>query len=319
MMEVKIKTINQLEVGEVFQGFFIVKSAEAKFAANNSKYLDLILGDKTGEINAKIWDCTEEHESICCINAVIKIQAEVSQWKERLQLTIRRVRPLTEKDGIKMEDLIKAAPYSPQSMYEEIQQYIAKIKDREIQKLVGTIIEGQKEKLLYFPAAQKNHHAIKSGLIYHILNMLKTGEKICQVYTFLNTDLIYAGILLHDIAKVEELDANELGIVSDYTKEGQLLGHIIQGIKLIDFTAEKLGIKREKSLLLQHMVLAHHSEPEFGSPKRPMFPEAEVLHVLDLLDANLYTMKDVLENVEEENFSEKIWSLNSRKIYKHSL
>ncbi|NLT94894.1 MAG: HD domain-containing protein [Clostridia bacterium] len=318
-MEVKIKTINQLEVGEVFQGFFIVKSAEAKFAANNSKYLDLILGDKTGEINAKIWDCTEEHESICCINAVIKIQAEVSQWKERLQLTIRRVRPLTEKDGIKMEDLIKAAPYSPQSMYEEIQQYIAKIKDREIQKLVGTIIEGQKEKLLYFPAAQKNHHAIKSGLIYHILNMLKTGEKICQVYTFLNTDLLYAGILLHDIAKVEELDANELGIVSDYTKEGQLLGHIIQGIKLIDFTAEKLGIKREKSLLLQHMVLAHHSEPEFGSPKRPMFPEAEVLHVLDLLDANLYTMKDVLENVEEEKFSEKIWSLNSRKIYKHSL
>lgn len=314
-----MKTINQLEVGEVFQGFFLVKAVETKLTTNNSKYLDLTLGDKTGEIGAKLWDCTAEHESICCVNTVIKIQGEVSKWKERLQLTVRRIRAITPEDGIKLEDFIKAAPYSPQIMYEEIQHYIAKISDGEIQELVKEIIKGQKEKLMYFPAAQKNHHAIKSGLLYHILNMLKTGEKISQVYTFLNTDLLFAGVILHDIAKLEELDANELGIVSDYTKEGQLLGHIIQGIKLIESTAEKLGVNREKSLLLQHMILAHHNEPEFGSPKRPMFPEAEVLHILDLLDANLFTMNDVLEDVEVENFSEKIWSLNSRKIYKYSL
>jgi 3'-5' exoribonuclease len=319
MMELKMKTINQLEVGEVFQGFFIVKSAEAKFTTNNSKYLDVVLSDKTGEINGKIWDCTEEHEKICCVNTVIKIQAEVSKWKERLQITIRKIRTLTENDGVKLEDLVKAAPYSAQSMYEEVQLYITKMDDQEIQRLVRTIIDSQKEKLMYFPAAQKNHHAIKSGLLYHILNMLRTGEKICQIYPFLNRDLVFAGVILHDIAKLDELDANELGIVSDYTKEGHLLGHIIQGIKLIDFTARKLGVNEEKSLLLQHMILAHHNEPEFGSPVRPMFPEAEVLHFLDLLDAKLYTMNNALEDVEREKFTDRIWSLNNRKIYKHSL
>ena len=242
----EFKTINQLVLGEVFQGFFIVKSAEAKLTQSNSKFMDLTLGDKTGEINAKIWDCTEENESICIVNKIIKIQAEVTQWKEKLQLSIRRVRLITEEDGVNVDNLIRTAPYKPEDMYSEVKVYLAKIKDPDIQMIVFTLLEENKEKLIYYPAAQKNHHSIRSGLLYHTLTMLKAGEKLSEIYDFLNKDLLFAGVILHDIAKVDEMDASNLGIVTDYTREGQLLGHIIQGVKLIDATAKKLEVNEEK-------------------------------------------------------------------------
>ena len=314
----EFKTINQLVLGEVFQGFFIVKSAEAKLTQSNSKFMDLTLGDKTGEINAKIWDCTEENESICIVNKIIKIQAEVTQWKEKLQLSIKRVRLVTEEDGVNVDDLIRTAPYKPEDMYSEVKVYLAKIKDPDIQRIVFTLLEENKEKLIYYPAAQKNHHSIRSGLLYHTLTMLKAGEKLSEIYDFLNKDLLFAGVILHDIAKVDEMDASNLGIVTDYTREGQLLGHIIQGVKLIDATAKKLEVNEEKSLMLQHMILAHHNEPEYGSPKRPMFPEAEMLHYLDMIDARMYDMCSALEGVSPGSFSERSWVLNNRRLYKYS-
>lgn len=314
----EFKTINQLVLGEVFQGFFIVKSAEAKLTQSNSKFMDLTLGDKTGEINAKIWDCTEENESICIVNKIIKIQAEVTQWKEKLQLSIRRVRLITEEDGVNVDNLIRTAPYKPEDMYSEVKVYLAKIKDPDIQRIVFTLLEENKEKLIYYPAAQKNHHSIRSGLLYHTLTMLKAGEKLSEIYDFLNKDLLFAGVILHDIAKVDEMDASNLGIVTDYTREGQLLGHIIQGVKLIDATAKKLEVNEEKSLMLQHMILAHHNEPEYGSPKRPMFPEAEMLHYLDVIDARMYDMCSALEGVNPGSFSERTWVLNNRRLYKYS-
>ena len=115
------------------------------------------------------------------------------------------------------------------------------------------------------------------------------------------------------------MDANELGIVSEYTVEGQLLGHITQGVKLIDNTAQKLGIDDEVSLLLQHMILSHHSEAEFGSPKKPMIPEAELLHHIDLIDSRMYEMKNALKRTEQGKFSEMIWSMDNRRIYKSIL
>ncbi|MFZ5943573.1 MAG: 3'-5' exoribonuclease YhaM family protein [Bacillota bacterium] len=315
----ELKTLNQIIIGEVFQGFFIIRSVEVKFTSNNNKYLDLILGDNSGEINAKVWDCTEEQEVICCVNSAVKIQAEVTRWKDKLQLSVKKIRLITENDGVSIEDLIAAAPYKPEDMYLEIRQFTDKIKDPEIYKLVITLLEEMKEKLIYYPAAKKNHHSIRGGLLYHTLTMLKAGEQISQIYTFLQKDFLFAGVILHDIAKVYELDANQLGIVSGYTKEGQLLGHIILGVKIIDAAAKRLSVCAEKSLLLQHMVLAHHNEPEFGSPKRPMIPEAEILHHLDMIDARMYEISAALEGVAPGNFSEKVWLLDNRKLYKYSL
>ena len=149
---------------------------------------------------------------------------------------------------------------------------------RKLKETVLLIVNQIEDKLLTWPAALHNHHSLRSGLLYHTLTMLQAGEALLQIYTFLNKDLLLAGIILHDIAKIEEIEANDLGLASDYSTEGQLLGHIVQVIKIIDRAARQVGLEEELSVQLQHMILAHHYEPEFGSPKRPMFPEAEVLH-----------------------------------------
>lgn len=154
------------------------------------------------------------------------------------------------------------------------------------------------------------------GLLYHTLRMLLSGEKLGEVYNFLNMDYVYAGVILHDICKILEMDSDQYGVVSDYTMEGKLLGHIIQGIKEIEIEGEKIGIDREKSVVLQHMVLSHHYEPEFGSPKKPMTPEAELLHFLDIIDARMFDFEHALEGIEPGGFTDKIWLLDNRNLYK---
>jgi 3'-5' exoribonuclease len=167
----------------------------------------------------------------------------------------------------------------------------------------------------FYPAAKSNHHSIKGGLLYHLVRMLRLGEKISQIYENVNTDLIYAGILLHDICKTEEMDSNEMGIVSDYTRDGKLLGHITMGVIEVEKAADKHNINDEVKVVLQHMILSHHYFPEFGSPKKPMILEAELLHYIDIIDARVYDFQDGLKNVENGEFSDRIWTLDNISIY----
>jgi len=310
------KKIKQLQTGDLIQSFFLVKVADSKTGSNNKNYLDLTLVDQTGEINAKIWGCSDEDEQQYVPNILVKVRGVINEWQNRLQLKIDKIRVATAEDDLDIGDFVPVAPYSPEFMYAEIESYIDKIKNQDMRKIVKSIITVNKEKLLLYPAAKQNHHAVRSGLMYHIMTMLKMGEKASEIYLGLNKDLLFSGIILHDIAKTAEMNANELGIVSEYTIEGELLGHIIQGIKMIDQTASMLGADPEVSLLLQHMILSHHYEPDFGSPKRPMIPEAEILHYLDLIDARMYDMQRVLGNVEDGKLSEKVWLLHNRKLYK---
>ena len=310
------KKIKQLQAGDSVQSFFLVKAAESKTGSNNKSYLDLTLVDQSGDINAKIWDRSAEDLAQYVPNTLVKVRGSVNEWQNRLQLKIDKIRVATVNDDLDIGEFVPVAPYSPEFMYAEIESYINKIKNNDMRIIVESIITANKEKLLLYPAAKQNHHAIRSGLMYHIMTMLRMGEKTSDIYVGLNKDLLFAGIILHDIAKTAEMNASELGIVSEYTIEGELLGHIIQGIKMIDKAAIMLGADPEVSLLLQHMILSHHYEPDFGSPKRPMIPEAEILHYLDMIDARMYDMQHVLENVEDGKLSEKVWLLNNRKLYK---
>lgn len=311
----EVKKIVEFQNGDFIEGFFLIKSLEVKTSSNNKSYLDFILTDKTGEINGKLWDCTKEDENIYKQNQLIKIRGNVTEWQGKLQLRIARIRLVREEDNINIDDYVLSAPEEPQFMLDAILNYIDKIKNEDINKIVSYIINENRQKLLFYPAAKTNHHAVRSGLLYHILTMLRSAEKLSEVYTHLNTDLLFAGVILHDIAKLDEMEANELGIVSEYTSEGQLLGHIIQGVKKIDKIANELKVNREISMLLQHMVLSHHYEPEFGSPKRPMIPEAELLHYLDVIDSRMFDMQKALEGTKPGDFSEKIWVLHNRKVY----
>ena len=298
--------------------FFMVKSVAVKTGSTGKPYLDVVLGDNTGEINGKKWDVgTSDH--LLKEKDIVKIIAVVTEFNSQLQLKIQRIRkavPESNPDDIMdMGDFVKAAPEDPEDMYDYIFRSCDSIKDEDYRKLCLRVLEDNREKLMYYPAASKNHHAELGGLLYHTKRMLMNGERVCQVYTNLNKDLVIAGVVLHDIQKIFEIDADTDGMASGYSFEGQMLGHIVMGVKYIDKLADETDLPYEKKIMMEHMVLSHHYEPEFGSPKKPLFPEAEVLHYLDILDARMYDMEEAVAHTEPGGFSDRIWTLDNRRIY----
>lgn len=217
-----------------------------------------------------------------------------------------------------MTDFVKAAPEKPEDMYDYIVAAAESMEDKDLKNLCMKLLTDNRDKLMYYPAAQKNHHAQLGGLLYHMKRMLMTGQRVCEVYTNLNRDLVSTGVIIHDMEKLNEIESGPDGIATGYSFEGQMLGHIIQGVKSIDRLTLELDFPREKAIMLEHMILAHHYEPEFGSPKKPLFPEAEVLHYLDILDARMFDMHSALEATEAGSFSDRVWTLDNRKLYKPS-
>ena len=319
-MSVLEKKIGEFEQGEKVEGFYLIKSIICKVANNsNKKYLDIILSDKTGEISAKVWEVNDQNENLYKTNEIVSVRGTVTNWQGSLQLKIERMRKANEDDNIVVDDYVKSAPIPSDVMYAQIMEFVENMKDNEIQILITALLEKDKEKLMYYPAAKKNHHSMKGGLLYHVLTMLQLGEKMCSIYDFLNTDLVYAGIILHDLAKIKEMNASKLGIVDEYTLEGSMLGHITQGIKELEVIGRELEVDSRKMMLLQHIILSHHFEPEYGSPVKPMFPEAEMVHYIDTIDARMYDMKKLVTETKVGEFSERLWSIDNRRIYNHGL
>ena len=301
------------------EGFCLVKSLEVKKTAKGVPFLDLILTDSSGEIGAKLWDYKEDVHGGIKLNSLIKIRGTVSMFNDALQLRIDRVRPATESDGVNMEDFVPSADYSGKDMYDYIVSTVNVFENTQLKKLILTVLERNKENLLYWPAAFKLHHAIRGGLLYHTLSILKLAKAVCDIYPSLERELLYAGVILHDVAKIQEFDVSETGVVSGYTVEGSLIGHLVKGAMNIEKVGEELGIDRELLMLIEHMILSHHGEPEFGAAVRPMFLEAEILSQLDLLDARIYEISQAVSEVEPGDFTPRQWALDNRKLYNHGL
>lgn len=311
--------IADIKTNQELVSYFIVKTIAVKVGSNKKAYLDLLLADCTGEISAKKWDIADEElpglEKIK-EGAVIKVKALVTEWNGMKQLRVTRIRQTSAEDGIDMKDYIKAAPEDAGQMYSYILGKAESFEDRDLRSICVKQLTDNREKLMYYPAAQKNHHAEMAGLLYHVKRMLMMAEKACEVYTNLNKELVMAGVILHDMEKINEIESNELGISTGYSFEGKMLGHLVQGVRTIDRLAGELDIPREKAVMLEHMMISHHYEPEFGSPKKPLFPEAEMLHYLDMIDAKMFDMQEALEKTEPGCFSDRIWTLDNRTLYK---
>ena len=311
--------IADLKTGQDFMSYFIVKTVAVKVGSNKKAYLDLLLADRTGEISAKKWDIAdEEMPGLQKIKegSVIKVKALVTEWNGMKQLRVSRIRHTSAEDGIVMMDYIKAAPEDAAEMYDYIYSRAAAFEDKDLRNICVKQLTDNKEKLMYYPAAQKNHHAEMAGLLYHVKRMLMMAERACEVYTNLNRELVMTGVILHDMEKINEIDSNELGISTGYSFEGKMLGHLVQGVRTIDRLAAELDIPREKAVMLEHMILSHHYEPEFGSPKKPLFPEAEMLHYLDMVDAKMFDMQEAVEKTEPGCFSDRVWTLDNRNVYR---
>ena len=311
--------INELKSNMEIIDFFMVKSIGIKVGSNNKQYLDLHLADNTGEVSAKKWDVSEgEQPALSAIKEgnIVKVKAQVTEWNGMKQLRVLRIRKSTEADVLELSDFIKAAPEQPEDMYRFITDCANEIKDDDLRRLTTKLLVDNKDRLWYYPAASRNHHAEYAGLLWHMKRMIMSGKALCKIYDFLNEDLVVTGVIIHDMEKLNEIDASENGIASGYSMKGQLLGHIVQGVTMIDELCKELGIDEEKAIVLEHMILTHHYEPEFGSPKKPMFPEAEILHYLDVMDARMFDMEEALDGVAPGGFSERVRVLDNRRIYR---
>ena len=305
--------LSEIRRDDKFEGFLIVRSAEQRAAASGKNYLDMTLADRSGSINAKMWDGTVQPP---IAGSIVKVRATGNEFNGRMQLRVEKIRAAENRDGVDMSTLIPCAPEDPKAMLEEIVRAADHIADPDLSRITCELLDRAGSKLLTFPAAKQMHHAERSGLLHHMTTMLKAARAIMTVYPQLNASLLTAGVIVHDLAKIDEMDADALGLVSDYSVDGKLLGHIVRGVVNIELAAQKTGASRGKALLLQHMVLSHHGIPEYGSPLAPKFPEAEVLNAIDTLDARLFEMNEALSRAMPGGFSEKVWGLDNRQLYR---
>ena len=299
------------------EGYCIIKSLEKKVNVKGVPYLDLVLCDKTGEINAKLWDYKEYIHGEYSAGELIKIRGTITQYNGADQLRIDKIRAVAESDNIDIGDFVPSAEYPGKLMLDKIYSYIDSITDTQIKTLTKALISDCEDKLLFWPAAYKLHHAMRGGLLYHTLSILRLADSVCGVYPSVDRDLLVAGAVLHDICKIDEFDISPSGIVTNYSVKGELLGHLVMGSMKIQQKAKELGIDGECVTLLEHMVISHHGSPEFGAAVRPMFLEAELLSQLDTLDATVFEISDTLSETEKGGFSPRQWALDNRKLYNH--
>lgn len=317
-METKLE---QIAIADMKQsvpvtGFYLVKFSELKVGKTNNAYIDMTLVDKTGEINAKLWNCGEGVINDFKPGTIVKIAAEVKSWANKLQLSINRYRNLNPDDSVKVSDLVPSAPGDIDEYYAYIMSRIEMMKEENLRILVKALLMDKKEDFLVYPAAKSNHHAVRNGLIYHVYRMLRSAEALKEVYDELDIDLLNAGIIIHDLCKIDEMVLSDVGLISEYSTEGNMLGHIAMGVAAVSKKADELGIKGEIPMLLEHLILSHHYYPEFGSPVYPMFLEAEILHYIDLMDSRIYDFCNLYSSMEAGGVSDRVFALDNRRIYK---
>ena len=300
------------------EGYCIIKAAERKVSSKGDAYLDLTLADKEGEINAKLWRYTEAVHGEYNINDLVKVRGTISEYNGADQLRVERIRPVGSEDGVTIDDFVKTAGYSGEEMFEALFNLASSFEDKQLSSLVTSILSDHRLPLLYWPAAFKLHHAVRGGLLYHSLSIARLAERLCNIYTFVDRELLIAGAILHDIAKLSEFEVNETGLASGYTNEGNLLGHLTMGAMMVNEYAQKLNIDQKTAMLVEHMLISHHGEPEFGAAVRPMFIEAEILSELDLLDSRVYGMREAVLATKEDEFTSRLWALDNRRLYNHA-
>lgn len=299
-------------------GFCLIKSIDKKTSSKGDTYLDMTLSDSEGEINAKLWRYNKATHGEYGVNDLVKIRGIISQYNGADQLKVEKIRPVTPEDGVNVSDFVKSADYSGEQMFEELYRITDGFSDGDLKKIVKAILDDNRLALLYWPAAFKLHHAVRGGLLLHTLSIVRLAEGVCKVYPFVDRELLISGAILHDIAKLSEFTVADTGIATGYSVDGNLLGHLAMGAMVIDKYAEKLNINPKTATLLEHMVLSHHGEPEFGAAVRPMFIEAELLSELDLMDSRIYEMREAVSAAPAEDFSARVWAMDNRKLYNHT-
>ncbi|MBR3890814.1 MAG: HD domain-containing protein [Bacilli bacterium] len=306
-----MKLIKEFVENDKISQNFLVNNVTRGITAKGSGYLNIVLQDSSGTIEAKKWEIEEFDEKVIKQGSIIFVEGDVLLYKNDFQLKVSKVGLVNDAD-LDVSQFIASAPVSRNDLQKVLFEYVEKITDKEIKRVVEEVIKNHYISLSNYPAATKNHHEYASGLLHHTTSMLKVGELLSTIYT-VNTSLLFAGIILHDIGKTIELSGP---ILPKYTTAGKLLGHISIINAEVAETCKNLGINGETSVLLQHMILSHHGQYDFGSPVLPMTKEAELLHFIDNIDSRMTAIDKALNQIEEGEFTPRQFALEDRNFYK---
>ena len=316
----KWSLMTYMKMNELHDGFkgavqVLLTSVGQGVTNKGAPYLSFTLQDNTGTMDAKYWNVPQDILTTFQPGQIIEVYGDVISHQKQLQFRVQKA-SVIEKEGLNITDYVPEGPIPYVELKRGIQSYVDSIQNKTIKTLVVEILKDHEKDFYEYPAATKNHHDFVGGLATHVLGMMNLCDSMCTQYPLLNRDLLMAGIFLHDIGKLTELSG---AIITEYTVEGKLLGHISIMQAEIDKKAEVLGIQGEEVTLLRHMVLSHHGVYEYGSPVLPMIPEAEVLYLLDNIDARMHTMEKALKPLQPGEFSQRIFALENRNLYKTKL
>jgi 3'-5' exoribonuclease len=319
MKDSYIADLARLDENQTLESHYLVLSKQQRTTRTAKPYLSLILGDNSGQIEARVWDPTDSRIAVDFSKGdVVKVRAAVSKFEGVLQLKIERLRKLTSTE-FDRSDLLPATTYDVAELWSKLEAAVAGFTDPDLQRLVTAILADPivREAFIEAPAAKQLHHAWLGGLLEHVVSLIGLADRVVPHYPMLMRDLVVTGVILHDIGKIREL-AWATGF--EYTLEGQLLGHIQIGAAMVEKTIDSLPDfpPRLKTLVL-HMILSHHGKLEFGSPKLPMIPEALMLNFLDDIDAKMQTLasefqKAARQGKAADEMTDRIWALDQRTM-----
>lgn len=301
--------------GEELELVVLIKNSQLRHTKKGKLYLAMSFGDSSGEIRGNFWDANDQDASTFNSGTIVELNGKREEYQGQPQIKIYSLRVVGPEEGYDLRQFIKSAPEKVADMKEEINQYVFEILNPTWNRIVRFLLKKWDKRFFEFPAGKSNHHAVRGGLAYHTLSMLRDAKGLANNYAQVNRSLLYAGCILHDMGKVLELTGPA---ATQYTNEGNLIGHLVLIDEQIMLAAQQLNIDLESEdlLLLRHMVLSHHGKFEYGSPKLPALLEAELLHRIDDLDASIYAITNALQHTRPGNFTENIMSQGGRKFYR---
>ncbi|MFY9855803.1 MAG: HD domain-containing protein [Terracidiphilus sp.] len=319
MKDIYIADLANFDEGKLFDGFFLVLAKQQRTTKSNKAYLSLILGDKTGQLEGRVWEPSDPRIAKDFERGdIVKARGSASRFDDRLQMKVDQLRVALPSE-VDKTDLLPATTYDIAELWRQLLSFVDSFTNPDLKLLLTTMLADPAIAQAYreAPAAKQLHHAWLGGLLEHVISLCTLADRVAPHYPLLDRDLLMTGVILHDIGKVRELSW-EIGF--EYTVEGSLLGHIQIGTALAERTMDSLPNfpPRLKTLVL-HMILSHHGKLEFGSPKLPMIPEALALSFLDDLDAKMQAIqvefdKCLREGKGPDEMTGKVWALDQRQL-----
>ena len=307
--------INHMKQDELFEGFYLIKSAEVRQTRAGKNYLAFTFQDDSGEIEGKLWDAQPHNVKEFTAGKVVHMQGRREVYNNTPQVNQITLRLPQYGEPNNPADFKEKPPVEAKELKAYLSDMMFKIENPVWQRVVRSLYGKYDQEFYRYPAAKTNHHAFETGLAYHTATMVRLADAIGDIYPQLNKSLLFAGIMLHDLAKVLELTGPE---DTAYTVRGNLIGHIALIDEEISKTLIELKIDdtKEDVILLRHLVLSHHGQLEYGSPVRPQIMEAEILHMIDNLDASMMMMTSALAKVGAGQMTSKIFAMDNRSFYK---